>query len=102
MKKSLIKNIQKKTQKGEYRFSDHSVKRMIKRGIERYEVERAIIKGEIIEEYPDDKYSPSCLIYGETDEGRNLHVQVSLPPTVVIITTYEPDINEWIDFKIRR
>lgn len=72
MNKFSIKDIQSRIQKGEYRFSDHAVKRMIKRGIARYEVEDAIIKGEIIEEYPDDKYSPSCLIFGATDEDRNL------------------------------
>lgn len=97
-----IKGIQDKIRKGDYRFSDHAVKRMIKRSIERYEVEEAIMAGEIIEEYPDDKYSPSCLVYGKTENGRNLHVQVSLPPMVVIITTYEPDTKEWIDCRIRR
>ena len=97
-----IKGIQDKIKKGDYRFSDHAVKRMIKRSIERYEVEEAIMAGEIIEEYPADKYSPSCLVYGKTENGRNLHVQVSLPPMVVIITTYEPDTKEWIDCRIRR
>ncbi|MEW6448806.1 MAG: DUF4258 domain-containing protein [Bacillota bacterium] len=97
-----IKRIQNKILKGEYRFSDHAVKRMIKRSIDRQEVEEAILKGEIIEEYPDDKYSPSCLIYGKTKEGRDLHVQVSLPPVVVVITTYEPDPEEWIDCRTRR
>lgn len=65
-------------------------------------VEEAILSGEIIEEYPDDKYSPSGLIYGKTENGRDLHVQISLPPTVVVITTYEPDSAEWINGKIRR
>jgi len=97
-----IKEIQDKILKGEYHFSDHAVKMMIKRFIERFEVEDAIMKGEIIEEYPDDKYYPSCLIYGKTGRERNLHIQVSLPPTVVIITTYEPEPDEWLDSKIRR
>jgi hypothetical protein len=35
-------------------------------------------QGEIIEEYPDDKYSPSCLIYGKTEGGRELHVHAAL------------------------
>lgn len=60
-----------------------------------------MLKGEIIEEYPDDKYSPSCLIYGKTENGRDLHVQLSLPPSVIIITTYAPNPEEWIDYKIR-
>ena len=97
-----IKKIQDKIKGREYRFSDHAVKRMIKRIIDSSEVENAIMTGEIIEKYPDDKYSPSCLIYGKTKEGRNLHVQISLPPSVLIITVYEPDPKEWIDFKIRR
>ncbi|MEG4054235.1 MULTISPECIES: DUF4258 domain-containing protein [unclassified Microcoleus] len=33
--------------------------------------------GEVIEEYPDDKYSPSCLIFGLTIANRPLHVQCS-------------------------
>jgi hypothetical protein len=96
-----IKEIQDKIKKSKYRFSDHAVKRMIKRSIDRSEVEEAVIRGEIIEEYPDDKYSPSCLVYGKTKEGRDLHVQISLPPTVVVITVYEPDPAEWINCKIR-
>ncbi len=86
-----ITEIQSKIQTGEYRVSDHAIKRMIKRAIERYEVIQAVFSGEIIEEYPGDKYSPSCLIYGRTQAGRDLHVQVSLPPKVVVITTYPPD-----------
>ena len=75
---------------------------MIKRSIDRVEIEETVLAGEIIEEYPDEKYSPSCLIYGKTDNGRDLHVQLSLPPLVVIITVYDPDPEEWINGKIRR
>ena len=75
---------------------------MIQGNIERVEVEEAILSGEIIEEYPEDKYSPSCLIYGKTKAGRNLHLQLSHPPKVVVITTYEPDPAEWTEARIRR
>lgn len=61
--------IQEKIRTGEYRFSEHAIKRMIKRGIDRYEVEEAIFGGELVETYPDDKYSPSCLICGKTRGG---------------------------------
>ncbi len=97
-----IKDIQDKIKNGEYRFSDHSVKRMIEKSVDRYEVEEVVLGGEIIEEYPDDKYSPSCLIYGKTSKGRNLHVQISYPPSVLVITTYEPDPKEWVNGKVRR
>lgn len=96
------KDIQDKIKKGEYRFSGHALKRMIEKSVNRHKVEEAILDGEVIEEYPDDKYSPSSLIYGKTREGRNLHVQISYPPAIVLITTYEPDPREWINGKIRR
>ncbi|MEW6615399.1 MAG: DUF4258 domain-containing protein [Thermodesulfobacteriota bacterium] len=97
-----IKEIQNKITQRKYRFSDHSVKRMIKRNITRQEVESAILTGEILEYYPDDKYSPSCLVYGKTENGRDLHIQISRPPIVVIITVYEPDPEEWVNCKVRR
>ena len=71
-----LDGIRDKIKEGQYRFSDHAVKRMIKRSISRQEIETVISEGEIIEEYPDDKYSPSCLVYGKTEAGRDLHIQV--------------------------
>lgn len=49
----------------EFRFSLHAIEMMLKRDISEAEVEESVLNGEIIEEYPDDKYSPSCLIYGK-------------------------------------
>ena len=97
-----IFELKSKIDNGEYRYSDHAVKKMISRSIDRFEVEETIKSGDIIEEYPDDKYSPSCLVYGKTNAGRDLHVQLSLPPSVVIITVYEPEESEWINCRIRR
>ncbi len=74
-----LNGIQDKIKEGQYRFSDHAVKRMIRRSISRQDVETVICEGEIIEEYPLDKFSPSCLVYGKTEMGRNLHIQISLP-----------------------
>ncbi len=78
-------------------FTEHAVQQMAKRGIDDDEVLETILSGEIIEEYPADKYGPSCLIYGQTDGGRHLHVVSSLPPRVRIITVYEPDSDEWLN-----
>ena len=42
-------------------FTDHALRQMIKRAITDIEVQETILSGEIIEEYPQDKYSPGCL-----------------------------------------
>ena len=39
----------------------------------------AIIVGKVIEDYPDDKDGPSCLILGFTTGGRPIRVQCSYP-----------------------
>ena len=97
-----IESIIDKVKQSDYRISDHAIERMIQRRISRSEIEDAIARGDIIEEYPDDKYHPSCLIYGKTGRGKELHIQLSLPPAVVIITVYSPDPEEWIDSRMRR
>jgi Domain of unknown function (DUF4258) len=97
-----IKPIQEAVTNGNYQYSVHAAKRIIERVISVLEVVEAIEQGEIIEEYPTDKYGPSCLLYGETKQGRHLHIQVSLPPSLKIITLYEPKPAEWENYRVRK
>lgn len=88
---------------GKYRLTVHAIVRSKERGITIQDMEEAILGGEIIEEYPDDKPFPSCLILGRTSDGRPLHVVCSLAPVSDIITFYFPDEKQWIDdYRIRR
>lgn len=100
----MIEEIRQTFKDRRYEYSLHAVDQSILRHILRREIEEAIENGEIIEDYPEDKYGPSCLIYGTTAQGRHLHVQCSYPsrPQIKIITVYQPDPNEWIDYKKRR
>lgn len=68
------------------------------------EIRQAVSVGEIIEDYPRDKYGPSCLVFGFTPAGRLLHIQCSYPsrPMIKVITVYDPDPDKWIEFKVRR
>lgn len=97
-----ILGIQKAVHESAIFFTDHAVRQMAKRNIDDLEVCEAILSGEIIEEYPDDKYSPSCLVYGRTLKERHLHVVCSLPPRVRIVTVYDPDPDEWTDYRRRK
>ena len=82
----------------------HAFKRVVERNISEVEIRQAGARAEMIEDYPDDKYSPSCLLLDFTKQGRPLHIQVSYAEAdlVKIITLYEPDQNEWLDFSQRR
>jgi hypothetical protein len=88
----------------DYRFTIHAFERCVERDISPEEVRQAIFAGEIIEDYPEDKYGHSCLIYGRTEAGKILHIQCSVEP-VWIITAYDPTLNveDWDEtFKRRR
>ena len=69
------------------------------------EIFTSVLQGEIIENYPDDKPYPSCLIYGKTFSREPVHsVRAYHQETrwAVLITLYRPDPARWLDWRTRR
>ena len=99
-----LQEIRQQLKAGEFEFTRHALKRSIERNISDQEIREIGETIEIIEDYPDDKYSPSCLLLGFTQANRVLHLQVSTIESdrIKVITLYEPDPTEWIDYKLRR
>ena len=100
----MIEQIRARIEAGRFEFSKHAVDNSILRRISVQEMREAFANGAIIEDYPDDKYGPSCLVLGFTQGGRPLHIQCSHSSRslVKIITLYEPSADEWADFRVRR
>lgn len=65
-----IDSIRKKIAKGQFEFTKHAVDQSILRRITVQEVREAVASGRINEDYPADKYGPSCLIMGFTFNQR--------------------------------
>ena len=102
---NTLEQIRGKILRRQYELSKHAVDQSIIRRIAVVEAEEAIEGNcELIEDYPDDKYGPSCLILGFTKAGRPLHLQCSHPsrPLIKIITLYQPAPDLWVDFRIRK
>jgi len=98
-----IKDIKDRILNGEYEFRKHALERASSRGINPFEIKEALLEGEIIESYPDDPRGSSCLIYGKSRKGKNLHIVCGLAHNIVwIITAYEPSEKEWINYRRRR
>jgi hypothetical protein len=99
-----LEDIRRQLAEGEFEFSRHAFRRAVERNISEQEIREAGTQAEIIEDYPEDKYSPSALLLGFTAAGRPLHFQVSFAETDLtkIITIYEPDPSEWLDYWTRR
>ena len=101
---SLLNEIRAKIGNWQFELSRHATNQSIIRRITMQEVREAMETCEILEDYPADKYGPSCLILGFTKTQRPLHIQCSYPsrPLVKIITLYEPDPLRWFNFKRRK
>ena len=100
-----IREIAAKIEAQLYEFSKHALDQSIVRSISVSEIEEAVTaKALIIEDYPNDKYGPSCLILGYTKKGRPLHVQCSYQaqPLIKIVTLYQPDTELWIEDRDRK
>jgi hypothetical protein len=102
---ALVDDIRARIAARQYEFTKHAVDQTIIRDISVAEMEEAISnRSEVIEDYPDDKYGPSCLMLEFTKAGRPLHIQSSYPTRalVKIVTVYEPTPDLWVDFRIRK
>ena len=66
------------------------------------ELKTVIYHGDVIEEYPDDRPSPSCLIVGRVRGGFPLYVVCGLARKVHIITVHWLDPAKWLDPQTRR
>jgi hypothetical protein len=76
---AIIDDIREKIASGQFEFSQHAVDQSIVCHISIQELREAIDTGEVIEDYPTDKYGPSCLVFGVTLARRPLHVQCHYP-----------------------
>ena len=82
---------------GRFEFTHHAFRRAVERNISENEIRETGATVQLIEDYPDDKYAPSCLLLGYTRLNRPLHLQVTLMAgsRVRIITLYQPNEAEW-------
>ena len=54
-KSQVIEGIQRRVREGDYRFTIHAFERCVERDISPEQIKNAILRGEIIEDYPEDK-----------------------------------------------
>lgn len=68
------------------------------------DIKTAILKGELLEDYPDDPRGHSCLMLGTAEDGRPLHIVLTILDQieeVLIITVYIPALPKWLDPRTR-
>lgn len=82
--------IRKKVRSEEYDLSEHAHS-------ERQAIEATILKGSIIEMYPNDPRGESCLV-----GSKSLHIVCGFrQERLLIITNYRPKLPKWISWRKR-
>jgi hypothetical protein len=99
-----IENIIKAIRDSRVRITDHADEETVDDCLTYEEIYFSVIHGEVIEDYPNDKPYPSCLILGRNFSGIPIHSVWAYNPEnlwAVLITVYRPAPERWIDYKVR-
>lgn len=101
-----IRDIIESVKVGRIRISDHADEEAQADTLLFQEIYESVMRGEIIEHYPDDKPYPSCLILGNNIKNEPVHsvwAYNSETKASVLITVYRPGKDRWMeDWKTRK
>ena len=100
-----IEQISQAIQDGKVLITDHADEEAENDHLAFQEIADSVMKGETIEDYPDDHPYPSYLILGFTQEGSPIHsvwAYNSVSGWAVLVTVYRPDPDRWVDWRKRK
>jgi hypothetical protein len=92
-----LRQIQEAFRQRQIVWRQHALVRMMERDISRIDIIEAIDNGDIVEDYPDLKPYPGCLVMGKSGPV-SLHVVLAWDEkekVAYIITVYIPDPNHF-------
>jgi hypothetical protein len=93
----IIDEIKEKVGKGQYEYTLHAEIERKADDLTFYEIEEAILAGEILEQYPDDGRGESCLVVGFS-QNIPIHVVCGRRgDKIVIVTVYVPKPPKFVD-----
>lgn len=100
-----IEQLRKRVNRGKYLVKSHAVQHALKEGFEHKHMVEALLNGEIIEAYPDEK---RVLVSGQVtfSEGRTFYLhgvcEYADPVYIEFVTAYIPDRSLWEAPPVRR
>ena len=94
---AIAEQLSRQAKNDQFRISAHAHQEMVEENILLDDLVDALKHATLIENYPEHRRGPCCLICGLNEAGRYLHIvcTTSLDPAI-IITVYEPKSPKWI------
>ena len=101
-REALVRRVRHQALARQVRVTQHASQEMVAEDIALSEVFEGVASGDVLENYPEHRRGPCCLLHGRTNVGRDLHVVCTTAgPMLVIITVYEPKPPKWTTPKKR-
>jgi len=92
-----IEEIQQAVRRRQYIYSAHADLKRKARGLTIAQVRTALLRGVILEEYPDTGRGESCLVLGFAGDQPVHIVCGRLGEKIVLVTVYEPEPPNFVD-----
>jgi len=93
----ILAFIQHAVRTGQVKVSLHAAEEALAEEITRSEIEEVMLSANLLEDYPDLWLGASCLVYGRTTQGRDIHIVSSYHSfPITIVTVYVPQPQKWI------
>ena len=93
---AVVTRLSEQAERDAIRVSLHAHQEMVEEDITYNQVRDVLCEPRILENYPEHKRGPCCLVCRRTTEGRYVHVVCTTSlEVIVVITTYEPKPPKW-------
>ena len=88
--------IREKAARLEIRITQHAHQEMTEDAIQLDDILHVVSNGRILEDYPNHRRGPRCLLYGADALGRDIHVVYTTSGNaLIIIAVYLPPPSKW-------
>lgn len=94
---TIVDRIRRCFERDEVVLTLHARREMADESVNTRELSEAVSTATLLEDYPEHRRGPCCLLCGTTQNGRPLHIvcTTQLEP-LVVITVYEPKPPKWM------
>jgi len=103
MSGTILEDIHRQVLGDQTRLTLHAHQEMVAEWFSLEDVYNGLLHGVILENYPEHRRGPCCLVAGTTTVGRPIHIVCTTSLSLLmIITVYEPLPPKWATPETRR
>ena len=94
---TILAHLRQQAEADEFRVTIHAHQEMVEEYISLDEIREVLLDATFVENYPEHRRGPCCLICKQTSRAKYVHVVCTTTlERAIIITVYEPRPPKWV------